>query len=60
MDYKEALEMVLGKEKTAVEMYRELSIKHPAMKDLFEFLMNEEEKHVSLIGKKIAELYKVF
>jgi rubrerythrin len=60
MDHKEALEMALGKEKTAVEMYRKLSIEHPAMRDLFEFLMNEEEKHVSLIEKKIAELYKVF
>ncbi|MDP3731597.1 MAG: hypothetical protein Q8R31_01015 [Candidatus Omnitrophota bacterium] len=58
MDHQEALEMALGKEKEAVEIYKKLSIEHPAMRDLFEFLMNEEEKHVSLIQKKIAELYK--
>ncbi len=58
MDYLEALEMALGKEKGAVLMYRQLGMKHTAMRELFEFLMNEEVKHVSLIEKKIAELYK--
>jgi len=28
------------------------------MRELFEFLMNEEEKHAAIIEKKIAELYK--
>lgn len=60
MDHKEALEMALGKEKSAVEIYRKFSIEHSAMRDLFEYLMNEEEKHVMLIEKKIAELYKVY
>lgn len=60
MDYQEALEMALGREKAAVELYKKFSIENPAMKDLFEFLMNEEEKHVSLIEKKITELNKAF
>lgn len=60
MDHREALEIALGKEKEAVEMYRKFSINHPAMRDLFEFLMNEEEKHAGIIQKKISELYKVF
>lgn len=58
MDYLEALNMALGKEKEAVEIYKKMSIEHSAMRELFEFLMNEEEKHVSLIQKKITELYK--
>lgn len=60
MDYQEALEIALGKEKAAVEIYRKFSIEHPVMRDLFEFLMNEEEKHVILIEKKIAGLNKIF
>lgn len=60
MDHQEALDLALSKEKEAVEIYRRFSIEHPSMRDLFEFLMNEEEKHVSLIQKKISELYKVF
>lgn len=58
MDYMQALEMALGKEKEAVEIYKKLTNEHPAMRDLFEFLMNEEEKHAVLIQKKITELYK--
>jgi rubrerythrin len=58
MDYQEALNMALGKEKSAAEMYRKLSIEHTALKDLFEALMNEEMKHVKLIEKKITELYR--
>ena len=59
MDHQEALVFALGKEKEAVEIYRKFSIEHSAMRDLFEFLMNEEGKHVRLIEKKISELYKV-
>jgi len=60
MDHQEALDLALRKEKETVEIYRKFSIEYPSMRDLFEFLMNEEEKHVSLIQKKISELYKVF
>lgn len=58
MDYQEGLEMALDKEKAAIQMYKQLSVKYSAMRDLFEFLMNEEEKHASLIKKKISELYR--
>lgn len=58
MDLEEALTMALKKEKSAVEMYRKLSFKYPTWRDLFDFLMNEEEKHVALIKKKISEIYK--
>ncbi len=54
----EALELALSKEKGAVESYKELLEKHPVLKDLFYFLLNEEEKHVAMIEKEIAELYK--
>jgi rubrerythrin len=58
MDYLEALKMALVKEKESVEIYKQFSIKHTAMRELFEFLMTEEQKHVKLIEKKIFELYK--
>ncbi|MFA6379322.1 MAG: ferritin family protein [Candidatus Omnitrophota bacterium] len=58
MDYQEALNMALSTEKAAIEMYRKYSVKYPAIKDLFGFLMNEEEKHAVMIEKKIAELCK--
>ena len=58
MDHLEALNIALGKEKEAVEIYKQFSIKHIAIRDLFEFLMTEEQKHVRLIEKKISELYK--
>jgi rubrerythrin len=48
----EALKLALSKEKGAVEAYKELLAKHPALKDLFYFLLNEEQKHVAMIEKK--------
>ncbi|MFA5117315.1 MAG: hypothetical protein WC695_00515 [Candidatus Omnitrophota bacterium] len=57
MDTIDALKLALSKEKDAVEVYKKLLIQHPALKDLFYFLINEEEKHVLLIEKKIAELF---
>ncbi len=58
MDYKEALDIALKKERASVELYRKLSIEHAAIRDLCEFLMNEEEKHVKMINGKISELYR--
>ena len=58
MHHLEALNIVLATEKEAVKLYKKLSIEHTAIRELFEFLMNEEEKHVRLIEKKISELYK--
>ncbi len=54
----EALELALSKEQDAVAGYKRLLAEHPALKDLFYFLLNEEQKHVVMIEKKIAELYK--
>ena len=54
----EALKLALSKEQDAVVAYKKLLVEHPGLKDLFYFLLNEEEKHVGMIGKKIAELYR--
>ncbi|MFA5089991.1 MAG: hypothetical protein WC510_03005 [Candidatus Omnitrophota bacterium] len=54
----EALELALSKEQDAVGTYKKLLVEHPALKELFYFLLNEEQKHVAMIEKKIAELYK--
>ena len=52
----EALELALKKEKAAIELYRNMAIEHPNIKDLLYNLLNEEEKHKALIEKKIIEL----
>ena len=54
----EALEAMLRKENEAVERYKALEIKHPALRDLFSFLADEERKHVKMIEAKIRELMK--
>jgi rubrerythrin len=54
----EALKLALSKEQDAVVAYRKLLAEHPGLKDLLYFLLNEEEKHVVMIEKKIAELYR--
>jgi len=54
----EALKLALSKEQDAVAVYKKLLAEHPGLKDLFYFLLNEEEKHVAMIEKKIAELFK--
>lgn len=52
----EALEFALNKEIEARDIYRRFSVEHPAVKEVFFFLANEEEKHKKLIEEKIAEL----
>ncbi len=54
----EALKLALSKEEDAVASYKKSLAEHPGLKDLFYFLLNEEEKHVAMIEKKIIELYK--
>lgn len=49
----EALEFALSK-----EVYQRLYNDHPQLKDVFLFLMGEEQKHKQLIEKKIYELTK--
>lgn len=52
----EALNLALSKERDAVAYYKKMIGEHPALKDLLYYLLNEEEKHVAMIEKKIAEL----
>ena len=52
----EVLKIALGKEQEAIENYQDLMKAHPGIKDLLYFLISEEQKHKSLIEKKIAEL----
>lgn len=52
----EALELALGKEIEAKNLYESFIAQHPQTKEIFTFLMNEEEKHKQLIEKKIVEL----
>jgi len=54
----EALKLALTKEIEAAELYQKFSSDYPVAKDIFLFLMNEEEKHKKLIEKKIQELSK--
>ncbi|MCK9431804.1 MAG: ferritin family protein [Candidatus Omnitrophica bacterium] len=52
----EALRMALAKEQNAVRIYQGLLAQHPSLKELFSFLVTEEQKHVLMIEKKIGEL----
>jgi rubrerythrin len=53
--FQDVLEMALRQEKEAVERYKGLKIKHPALRDLFSFLADEERKHVKVIENKTRE-----
>lgn len=52
----EALELALAKENESIEAYRAFLVQFPATKDIFQFLLNEEEKHKQMIQKKITEI----
>lgn len=52
----EALELAVSKETEARDMYEKFIYQYPETKEIFTFLMNEEEKHKQLIEKRIAEL----
>jgi rubrerythrin len=54
----EALELARKVEVQSIEMYRRFIIEHPAARDVFQFLLDEEEKHQQIIDKKITELKK--
>lgn len=54
----EALELALKKEIETKEMYEKFSFEFPVAKEIFIFLMGEEEKHKLLIEKRIMELQK--
>jgi len=52
----DALKIALSKENASIELYTRLSLKHQAIKDLLEFLVNEEERHRKMIEDKINEM----
>jgi rubrerythrin len=52
----EALELALGKEKEAIEIYQRFLTQFPTARDVFQFLLNEEQKHKLLIEKTISRL----
>lgn len=52
----EALDLALKKEVEAKNMYESFILRYPETKEIFTFLMNEEEKHQQLIEKRIVEL----
>ncbi len=54
----EALKLALSKEIEAAETYKKFSIQYSNVRDIFEFLQGEEEKHRKLIEKRIYELTK--
>ncbi len=54
----EALRIALDKERNAVELYRKLGVEAKGASEIFDFLINEEMKHVRLIEMKIKELTK--
>ncbi|MBN2482971.1 MAG: hypothetical protein JXD21_02055 [Candidatus Omnitrophica bacterium] len=52
----EALQLALEKEDDALTLYRKLALEHHAVKDIFEFLVNEEEKHKKILKERIHQL----
>jgi len=54
----DALKLALSKEAAAIKLYNKLYLDYPELKELFLFLINEEEKHRLLIEKKIREITK--
>ena len=54
----EALELVLAKEVETHDLYARLAVEHVVVKDIFYFLVNEEEKHKKLIEEKLVEFNK--
>jgi rubrerythrin len=52
----EVLRLALSKEEDAIKTYQNLLAGHPNLKDLLYLLITEEQKHKTLIEKKIVEL----
>jgi len=52
----EVLRLALSKEEDAIKTYQKLLAEHPNLKDLLYLLVTEEQKHKTLIEKKIVEL----
>ena len=54
----EALRLALTKEEASIELYKELSVAHPAIKELLSSLLDEEFKHKKMIEERIVQLTK--
>lgn len=54
----EALKLALEEEIKAINLYTRLSLEHPAVKEMMDFLITEEQKHKKIIEKKIVEATK--
>ncbi|MEW6100774.1 MAG: hypothetical protein AB1481_00555 [Candidatus Omnitrophota bacterium] len=54
----EALRLASSREDASIKLYNKFYLAYPELKETFQFLINEEEKHKKLIGKKIEELTK--
>jgi len=52
----EALEIALSKEELSIELYKSMLNKYAEIKELVNFLLNEEYRHHKLIEDKMAEL----
>ena len=52
----EVLKIALSKETDAIETYQEMLSQHSNLAELFSLLITEEQKHKSLIEKKIIGL----
>lgn len=52
----EAYQFALDKEKESIDLYKELSNKSDVDKELFDFLIEEEEKHYALVANMVELL----
>ena len=52
----EALKLALDKEVEAIELYSSLDFNHPEIREIFDFLVNEEQKHKQLLEKRIFQM----
>ena len=58
MDEVQVLKTALKKEEDSIQFYQDMVSKFPALNELLNFLLTEEQKHVKMIGKKILEVTK--
>ena len=54
----EVMEIALSNEEKSIELYQKLIADHSDLKDILYRLLTEEQKHKSVIEKKIYELTK--
>jgi rubrerythrin len=52
----EALRLAVGREEASIKLYRKFAEQFSVAKDVFLFLLDEEEKHKKLLEQKINGL----